>query len=92
MDDSRRRSEQKRARKFQTSWMKGRPWLFHDKEADKMSCLWCTENEVSDCAFVKGTDNFKLDAVRQHETSRSHVYHSAKFKPKIIDKKSEAEQ
>ena len=43
-------------------------------------------------AFVKGTDNFKLDAVGQHETSKSHVYHSAKFKPKIIDKKSEAEQ
>jgi hypothetical protein len=46
MNDSRRRYEQKRARKFQTSWMKGRPWLFHDKEADKTSCLWCTENNV----------------------------------------------
>ena len=27
-----------------------------------MFCTWCTENRVSDCKFVSGTDNFKLFA------------------------------
>jgi hypothetical protein len=27
--------KKKRTRKFQTSWMKDRPWLFHDKEKDR---------------------------------------------------------
>ena len=25
----------KRTNKFQTSWMKDRPWLFHDEETDR---------------------------------------------------------
>jgi hypothetical protein len=27
--------KKKRTRKFQTSWMQDRPWLFHDKEKDR---------------------------------------------------------
>jgi len=38
----------KRTRIIQTSRMKDRPWLSHDKETDKMSCLWCKENDVTD--------------------------------------------
>jgi len=32
--DARRRMN-KRTNTFQTSWMKDRPWLFHDKETDR---------------------------------------------------------
>jgi len=49
-DDARWRREQKR---MTTSWMKDSPWLFHDKETDKLSFLWCKQNDVTDCAFMK---------------------------------------
>lgn len=46
-----------------------------------MFCDWCRnardergDGKLSDLAYVKGIDNFMLDAFRQHETSKWHTY------------------
>ena len=62
--------EEKRERKYMPHWTEGRLWLVFDCEKNQMFCTWCTENKVSDCKFVSGTNNFKLFAVKQHEASK----------------------
>jgi hypothetical protein len=41
-----------------------------------MFCNWCRNHEV-DRVFVKETNKFKLDAVKQHESSKPHQYYQS---------------
>ena len=42
-----------------------------------MFCNWCRNHEV-DRVFVKET-KFKLDAVKQHESSKPHQYYQSRY-------------
>ena len=43
-----------------------------------MFCNWCRNHEV-DSMFVKGLNKFKLDAVKQHESSKPHQYYQSRY-------------
>ena len=43
-----------------------------------MFCNWCRNHEV-DRVFVKETNKFKLDAVKQHEISKPHQYYQSRY-------------
>jgi hypothetical protein len=79
--------KEKWVRKFQIEWTENRPWLTFDMTENRMFCDWCKnaseereDNKLSDIAFVKGTEYFKLDADHQHETTCSewHAYYALK--------------
>lgn len=87
--------KEKRVRKFQIEWTEDRPWLIFDISENRIFCEWCKnasdqrqDNKLSDIVLVKGTDNFKLDVIRQHETSKWYTYYA----PKHSDQKTPAEK
>ena len=43
-----------------------------------MFCNWCRNHEV-DRVFVKETNKLKLDAVKQHESSKPHQYYQSRY-------------
>lgn len=83
--NSKQNYELKRERKFQKQWLINRSWLRFDDSQNQMFCTSCETNNV-DSAFTKGTSNFKLEAIRQHESSKTHVMYLHKF-----DKRKEPE-
>lgn len=67
-----------RSRNFQPSWKKTYPWLRFIE--GKMYCATCVDSNKSaerlanpNSTFVTGTDNFRLDSIRSHESSIPHV-------------------
>ena len=67
-----------RSRNFQPSWKKTFPWLRFIER--KMYCATCVDSNKSterlanpNSTFVTGTDNFRLDWIRSHESSIPHV-------------------
>ncbi|XP_071142824.1 zinc finger protein 862-like [Mytilus edulis] len=68
----------KRERKFQVQWQDKRPWLSFNKAENNMFCISCRTEKV-DSAFANGTNNFKIEAVKQHEASKSHLHYLQKF-------------
>ena len=61
-------------RQWTTKWLiddsgNQRKWLTFSKEKNLMFCAVCTDKKN---AFVVGTDNFKLSAVKCHEMSKPH--------------------
>jgi len=59
-------------------WTKYRSWLAYDEDKQLMFCNWCRNHEV-DSVFVKGTNKFKLDAVKQYESSKPHQYYQSRY-------------
>ncbi|XP_032362926.1 zinc finger protein 862-like [Etheostoma spectabile] len=62
-------------RKFNAKWVTGREWLVFDHENVVMFCQDCRtyakeKNKMNN--FVVGTKNFKVEAVKDHESARSH--------------------
>lgn len=62
-------------RKFNAKWVTGREWLVFDHENVVMFCQDCRtyakeKNKMNN--FVVGTKNFKIEAVKDHESARSH--------------------
>ena len=55
----------KQERKFQTQWTTNRKWLVYSDEENKMYFTLCKNSNV-DSVFTKGTNNIKLEAVKQH--------------------------
>jgi hypothetical protein len=43
-----------------------------------MFCNWRRNNEV-DSVFVRETNKFKLDAVKQHESSKPHQFYQSRY-------------
>jgi hypothetical protein len=66
--------KESRERKFFPQWTKDRSWLAYEEYKQLMFCNWC-RNHLVDRVFVKGTNKFKLDAVKQHESSKPHQYY-----------------
>ena len=67
-----------RERKFLPQWTKDRSWLAYGEDKQLMFCNLCRNHEV-DSVFVKGTNKFKLDAVKQHENSKPHQYYQSRY-------------
>ena len=70
--------KESRERKFLPQWTKDRSWLACEEYNQLMFCNWCRNHEV-DSVFVKGTNKFKLDAVKQHESSKPHQYYQCRY-------------
>ena len=69
-----------RKRKFIDSWTTTRPWLKYNADENTMTCAWCTKYKKDgreDDPFIKGSSNFKLEAVKSHETSKVHEWSKA---------------
>ena len=61
----------KRTRKYNSEWEKGRPWL-KDSE-NGLICTVCTEfSDDKIQNFVSGCNSYKLDSVIKHEKSKQH--------------------
>ena len=67
-----------RSRNFQPSWKKTYPWLRFIE--GKMYCATCVDSNKSaerlanpNSTIVTGTDNFRLDSIRSHESSIPHL-------------------
>jgi hypothetical protein len=70
--------KESRERKFLPQWTKDRSWLAYDEDKQLMFCNLFRNHEV-DSVFVKGTNKFKLDAVKQHENSKPHQYYQSRY-------------
>ena len=73
--------ELKRERKFQQNWLQNRSWLKYDAEKNEIYCTSCLKDNI-ESVFTKGTSNFKLEAIKQHETSKAHLMYLHKFEKK----------
>jgi NAD-dependent dihydropyrimidine dehydrogenase PreA subunit len=51
-----------------SQWTTNRKWLVYSDEENKMYCTLCKNGNV-DSVFTKGTNNMKLEAVKQHVRS-----------------------
>ena len=71
--------EKKRKRNFQDHWQNDREWLVF--EEGKMHCSYCREywgDKIDSLnaqakLWISGTTNFKVDSLKTHETSKSHM-------------------
>lgn len=75
IDDS-STSQSSSKRKFVRSWLKDFTWLTYDSEGNRMFCKFCRDNPTcsdSSSNFVSGSQNFKIESVRSHETSTGHT-------------------
>lgn len=62
-------------RKFNAKWLMGREWLVFDHESNVMFCQDCrmyVKEKKKKNNFVVGTNNFKVEAVKDHESAQSH--------------------
>ena len=59
-------------------FLKDRSWLAYDEDKQLMFCNWCKNHKV-DSVLVKGTNKFKLDVVKQHESSKPHQYYQSRY-------------
>ena len=75
--------KQTRQRKFQSAWKKDdqgqeREWLVFDDEMESMFCSACRTFAQADQdkkgPFVVGTNKFKLENIKAHELSKSHIF------------------
>ena len=64
-------------------FLKDHSWLAYDEDKQLMFCNWCRNHEV-DSVFVKGTNKLKLDAVKQHESSKPHQYYQSRYISKLF--------
>ncbi len=56
---------------------KVREWLIYDRSTDEMYCSDCRmygSEKAKSNPFVIGTKNFKLEAIKDHESSKSHLH------------------
>ena len=70
--------EAKRFRKFHPQWKNDFSWLQYDEDEDNMWCGVCREycrtTKVGPSnAFVEGTNYFKVERIKQHDTSKIHT-------------------
>ena len=75
--------KERRVRKWNEKWMlnddgERRSWLLFVKGENMMYCTACKDNvhHKMDKAslFALGTSNFKLESIKEHETSRCHQH------------------
>lgn len=63
-------------RQFNEKWRLGRNWLVYSKTSNTMHCEDCRKygnEKVKALSFVAGTSNFKVEAIKDHETSNAHL-------------------
>ena len=58
-------------RHFQNHWVKSHPWIFYDGE--NMYCQVCIRHKPeSKSVFTSGTDKFRRESCKLHETTKDH--------------------
>ncbi|MGL6082801.1 MAG: hypothetical protein ACRC4N_10185 [Gammaproteobacteria bacterium] len=75
-------SKKSKRRRFNTKWTIGdngkvREWLIYDRSTDEMYCSDCRmygSEKAKSNPFVIGTKNLKLEAIKDHESSKSHLH------------------
>ncbi len=75
-------SKKSKGRRFNTKWTIGdngkvREWLIYDRSTDEMYCSDCRmygSEKAKSNPFVIGTKNLKLEAIKDHESSESHLH------------------
>ena len=68
-------TSRKKRKEFNCKWLTGREWLVYDHENSVMFCQDCrmyAKEKHKTNNFVVGTNNFKVEAVKDHESARSH--------------------
>ncbi|XP_069130425.1 zinc finger protein 862-like isoform X2 [Argopecten irradians] len=65
----------KRQRSFQKDWKDRFHWLDYSEESKLMKCTICIkyDKSVPPGTFVTGTSNYKIDMLRRHEGSETHI-------------------
>jgi hypothetical protein len=79
----RKYKEHRPVRKFNREWQAKRPWLKFDDIKNSMPCAVCIEHYGTDAnvsqnlenqnKFITGCTNFRISAVTDHETCKSHA-------------------
>jgi hypothetical protein len=71
--DQNKNPKAKQARKFNPSWQHAFPWVKLVNK--KMFCDVCMNNQHADktSTFVKGSDNFHIQSLRKHVSSKGHI-------------------
>ena len=79
----RKYKEHRPVRKFNHDWQAKRPWLKFDDTKNSMPCAVCIEhygthanvsqNLENQNKFITGCTNFRISAVTDHETCKSHI-------------------
>ena len=77
--------EKCRKRNFVTSWKQGRPWLRVETNPDgeeMMFCDYCIKAGTSSDrnSFVKGCASLRLESIKYHEASNTHLFAANKQK------------
>ncbi len=75
-------SKKSKRRRFNTKWTIGdngkvREWLIYDHSTYEMYCSDCHmygSEKAKSNPFVIGTKNLKLEAIKDHESSKSHLH------------------
>jgi hypothetical protein len=62
-----------------------RSWLKYDESKNEMYCTSYKQDKV-ESVFTKGTYNFKLEAIKQHENSKAHLLYIHKLDTESINK------
>lgn len=72
LEKKRAYDQKKRVRKFIPSWKNEYQWLEYNAEKENMFCRVCRQHERVG-TFVTGSANFKLESIKAHAESESHV-------------------
>ncbi|XP_060563884.1 uncharacterized protein LOC132723223 [Ruditapes philippinarum] len=73
----------KRSRSFLLDWKKERPWL--ENTENGMKCSYCNEYESKrQSLFVQGCKSYKIETIKLHEQSKSHLKCQACYHAKCV--------
>jgi hypothetical protein len=79
--------KEKRKRDFYPKWKDDHTWLDYSSEENLMYCIPCRKYE-KEGRFVTGTNNFRVDAIKQHESSKCHICSQRKYDVECMKEKS----
>ena len=98
----RKYEKEQRSRVFMEDWKQGREWLIFDKEKQTMTCSFCIEiikptldkdvNLKKNYVFIseEGCTSLRLESIKKHETSSSHLKAKKAISSRVEPEKSEA--
>ncbi|XP_014669372.1 PREDICTED: uncharacterized protein LOC106810507 [Priapulus caudatus] len=74
-EDTKKKYEMKRKRGFLPKWLNEYEWLRYDEETEAMFCTSCEKYaaEKSSAFTTTGCLTFRIESLKSHETSSSHV-------------------
>ncbi|KAH3893532.1 hypothetical protein DPMN_017679 [Dreissena polymorpha] len=86
-EESKRKYEENRTRNFLPKWREEYKWLEYNEEQDHMFCTPCRHFE-KDSIFVTGTNNYRIEAIKQHAVSVVHMTCTKRYDIKLLQDKN----